>query len=80
MIFICLQIPSNFTQSVLGAGATEEKGENARLVSDHFWIPIQTSLGECVLERHVVFCSFEEVKIIYWLDFWIVRIYISSQN
>ena len=27
------QVPSNFTQSVLGAGATEEKGENARLVS-----------------------------------------------
>ena len=27
-----LQIPSNFTASVLGQGATEEKGENARLV------------------------------------------------
>lgn len=26
-------MPSNFTQSVLGAGATEEKGENARMSS-----------------------------------------------
>ncbi len=26
-------VPSNFTQSVLGAGSTEEKGENARLSS-----------------------------------------------
>ena len=27
-----MQVPSNFTQSVLHEGATEEKGENARLV------------------------------------------------